>query len=283
MFNFKNTRLAFDLVTISHTVFVLPLIFSGYLFISKEFVFIDLLLITIASFGARNIAFIFNRYTDREIDKKNPRTLSRPIPSGKTSDKFLISFLILFFLIFLIPLFILCKSTLYLIPIPIILFYIYPFLKRFTYLCHHFLGLVLSLSPLAGFYVYNCSTLNILDMLPLSLFTFFWISGFDILYALQDYESDIKNKIFSIPSYFGKKTAILISFISFIFAVFLLSHYQTIIFDRSIFGKSIILFILVNFILQIYFSNKGNFDFFKYNSYIGFLILLLTISDIFNI
>ena len=70
MFNFKNTRLAFDLVTISHTVFVLPLIFSGYLFISKEFVFIDLLLITIASFGARNIAFIFNRYTDREIDKK---------------------------------------------------------------------------------------------------------------------------------------------------------------------------------------------------------------------
>lgn len=283
MFNFKNTRLAFDLVTISHTVFALPLIFSGYLFISKEFVFIDLLLITIASFGARNIAFIFNRYTDREIDKKNPRTLSRPIPSGKTSNKFLISFLILSFLIFIIPSLILCKSTLYLIPIPIILFYIYPFLKRFTYLCHHFLGLVLSLSPLAGFYVYDCSTLNILDMLPLSLFTFFWISGFDILYALQDYESDLKNKIFSIPSYFGKKTAILISFISFIFAVFLLSHYQTIIFDRSIFGKSIILFILVNFILQIYFSNKGNFDFFKYNSYIGFLILLLTISDIFNI
>lgn len=283
MFNFKNTRLAFDLVTISHTVFVLPLIFSGYLFISKDFIFIDLLLITIASFGARNIAFIFNRYTDREIDKKNPRTLSRPIPSGKTSNKFLISFFILSFLIFIIPSLILCKSTLYLIPIPIILFYIYPFLKRFTYLCHHFLGLVLSLSPLAGFYVYDCSTLNILDMLPLSIFTFFWISGFDILYALQDYESDVKNKIFSIPSYFGKKRAILISFMSFILAIFILSHYQTIIFDRTIFGKSIILLILINFISQIYFSNKGNFDFFRYNSYIGFLILLLTISDIFNI
>ena len=283
MFNFKNTRLAFDLVTISHTVFVLPLIFSGYLFTSKEFVFIDLLLITIASFGARNIAFIFNRYTDREIDKKNPRTLSRPIPSGKTSNKFLISFLILSFLIFIILSLILCKSTLYLIPIPIILFYIYPFLKRFTYLCHYFLGLVLSLSPLAGFYVYDCSTLNILDMLPLSIFTFFWISGFDILYALQDYESDVKNKIFSIPSYFGKKRAILISFISFILAIFILSHYQTIIFERTIFGKSIILLILINFISQIYFSNKGNFDFFRYNSYIGFLILLLTISDIFNI
>ena len=283
MFNFKNTRLAFDLVAISHTVFVLPLIFSGYLFTSKEFVFIDLLLITIASFGARNIAFIFNRYIDREIDKKNPRTLLRPIPSGKTSNKFLISFLILSFLIFIIPSLILCKSTLYLIPIPIILFYIYPFLKRFTYLCHYFLGLVLSLSPLAGFYVYDCSTLNILDMLPLSIFTFFWISGFDILYALQDYESDVKNKIFSIPSYFGKKRAILISFISFILAIFILSHYQTIIFDRTIFGKSIILLILINFISQIYFSNKGNFDFFRYNSYIGFLILLLTISDIFNI
>ena len=283
MFNFKNTRLAFDLVTISHTVFVLPLIFSGYLFTSKEFIFIDLLLITIASFGARNIAFIFNRYTDREIDKKNPRTLSRPIPSGKTSNKFLISFFILSFSIFIIPSLILCKSTLYLIPIPIILFYIYPFLKRFTYLCHYFLGLVLSLSPLAGFYVYDCSTLNILDMLPLSIFTFFWISGFDILYALQDYESDVKNKIFSIPSYFGKKRAILISFISFILAIFILSHYQTIIFDRTIFGKSIILLILINFISQIYFSNKGNFDFFRYNSYIGFLILLLTISDIFNI
>ena len=145
------------------------------------------------------------------------------------------------------------------------------------------MGLVLSLSPLAGFYVYDCSTLNILDMLPLSIFTFFWISGFDILYALQDYESDVKNKIFSIPSYFGKKRAILISFISFILAIFILSHYQTIIFERTIFGKSIILLILINFISQIYFSNKGNFDFFRYNSYIGFLILLLTISDIFNI
>ena len=283
MFNMKNTRLAFDLVTISHTVFILPLILSGYLFISKKFIIADFLLIIIASFGARNLGFIFNRYIDLKIDKNNPRTKDRPLPSGKISKNFLIFFSFISLALFLIPSLILCKSTIYFIPIPLVLFFIYPFLKRFTFMCHYFLGLVLSLSPLAGYYAFQCSTTGIFELLSLSFFTLFWVGGFDILYALQDYDFDTKNKIFSIPANFGKRKAILISFISFMSAIFALCLYQVSVFDRTFIGQLVILVILLNFIAQIYFSNKGNFDFFKYNSYVGFLILLLTISDIFNI
>jgi 4-hydroxybenzoate polyprenyltransferase len=150
-------------------------------------------------------------------------------------------------------------------------------------MCHYFLGLVLSLSPLAGYYAFQCSTTGIFELLSLSFFTLFWVGGFDILYALQDYNFDTKNKIFSIPANFGKRKAILISFISFMSAIFALCLYQVSVFDRTFIGQLVILVILLNFIAQIYFSNKGNFDFFKYNSYVGFLILLLTISDIFNI
>ena len=283
MFNIKNTRLAFELVTFSHTVFILPLIISGYLFISREVNYIDIFLICIATMGARNIGFIFNRIIDADIDRINPRTSSRPVPSGLISKKFLMVLSVISFFLFLIPSVYLCIDTLYYAPIPIILFYIYPFLKRFTILCHYFLGFILSLAPLAGFFVFNCSLNGMYDLIPLMVFTLFWVGGFDVLYALQDMNFDNKNKVFSIPGVLGKQKSIMISFISFIICVFSISLFQTNILDRSIFGQIIILIIFLNFILQIFFSSNERYDFFKYNSYVGFLILLLTISDIFNI
>ena len=283
MFNIKNTRLAFELVTFSHTVFILPLIISGYLFISREVNYIDIFLICIATMGARNIGFIFNRVIDADIDRVNPRTSNRPVPSGLISKKFLMVFSLISFFLFLISSVYLCIDTLYYAPIPIILFYIYPFLKRFTILCHYFLGFILSLAPLAGFFVFNCSLNGMYDLIPLMVFTLFWVGGFDVLYALQDMNFDNKNKVFSIPGVLGKQKSIMISFISFIICIFSISLFQTNILDRSIFGQIIILIIFLNFILQIFFSSNERYDFFKYNSYVGFLILLLTISDIFNI
>ena len=282
MFVIKNTRLAFKLVTISHTLFVLPLVFSGFFLGIKQVDILNISLIILATLGARNIGFIFNRWIDRDIDLKNPRTSQREIPSGKVGKEFLIIFFLISITIFLLSTWFLCKEAFFLAPIPIILFFIYPFLKRYTFLCHYFLGLSLSLAPLAGFFVSNCSYEGFLSAIPISIFTIFWIGGFDILYALQDLKSDIMNNVYSIPSIFGKKIAIIVSSISFLLALLSLIYFNIVNLDGSLFGNFLILIIFINFIFQIIYVSKDNYDFFKYNSYVGFLILLLAISDIFT-
>jgi len=282
MFVIKNTRLAFDLVTISHTLFVLPLVFSGFFVGIKEVDILNIFLIILATLGARNIGFIFNRWIDREIDSKNPRTSKREIPSGKVGKKFLVIFFLISIIIFFLSTWFLCKKAIFLAPIPIVLFFIYPFLKRFTFLCHYFLGFSLALAPLAGFFVSNCSYEDFFIAIPISIFTIFWIGGFDILYALQDIESDIANDVYSIPSIFGKKIAVIISSLSFFLAVLSLIYFNLIQLNGSLFGYFLILIVLINFMVQIIYISRDNYDFFKYNSYVGFLILLLAISDIFT-
>ena len=282
MFVIKNTRLAFNLVTISHTLFVLPLVFSGFFVGVKEVDILNIFLIILATLGARNIGFIFNRWIDREIDSKNPRTCKREIPSGKVGKKFLVLFFLISIIIFFLSTWLLCKKAIFLAPIPIVLFFIYPFLKRYTFLCHYFLGFSLSLAPLAGFLVSNCSYEDFFIAIPISIFTIFWIGGFDILYALQDIESDIANDVYSIPSVFGKKIAVITSSLSFFLALLSLIYFNLIQLDGSLFGYFLILIILINFMVQIIYVSRDNYDFFKYNSYVGFLILLLAISDIFT-
>ena len=155
-------------------------------------------------------------------------------------------------------------------------------MKRYTFLCHYFLGFSLALAPLAGFFVSNCSYEEFFIAIPISIFTIFWIGGFDILYALQDIESDIANNVYSIPSIFGKKIAVIISSLSFFLALLSLIYFNLIQLNGSLFGYILILIVLINFMFQIIYVSRENYDFFKYNSYVGFLILLLAISDIFT-
>jgi 4-hydroxybenzoate polyprenyltransferase len=282
MFVIKNTRLAFNLVTISHTLFVLPLVFSGFFIGIKEVDIFNIFLIILATLGARNIGFIFNRWIDREIDSKNPRTSEREIPSGKVGKKFIVIFFLISTIIFFLSTWFLCKEAIFLALIPIVLFFIYPFLKRYTFLCHYFLGFSLSLAPLAGFFVSNCSYDEFFLAIPISIFTIFWIGGFDILYALQDIESDIANNVYSVPSVFGKKIAVITTSLSFLLAILSLIYFNLNNLDSSLFGYFLILIISINFTVQIIYVSRDNYDFFKYNSYVGFLILLLAISDIFT-
>jgi len=276
----RNSSLALELVTFSHTVFILPLIFSGYIILaSDQMVIKEVVLILLAAISARTIGMLLNRVIDAKIDLKNPRTSSRPIPSGRASKNFLVLFLILSFGIYFISCWFLCWFVFLLSPIPIILFTIYPYTKRFTYLCHFFLGATLSLGPIAGGVAAGCDLEGFYLSLPIAIFTFFWISGFDILYALQDFEHDISNNIFSVPSSFGIKPAIIIS--SFCFACSLGSlSYFFLFFRSNILSIALVSLIAINFIFQIIRSAKKDYSFFKYNSYIGFLILILVISDI---
>ncbi len=180
-----------------------PEIFREYS--TAYFIAIKLLLVLICMITARNAAMAFNRYIDRKFDEKNPRTAIREIPAGIITPKNALFFVIINCLIFITNTFFINRLCFYLSPIALAVVLGYSLTKRFTFLCHLILGIGLGLAPI-GAYI---AVTDRFDVLPL-LFSFavlFWVSGFDIIYALQDEAFDKENNLYSIPSYFGQTKA----------------------------------------------------------------------------
>jgi len=215
----------FSFVKFSHTVFAMPFALIGfslavsgtdYKFSLKLF-----LLIVLCMIFARNAAMGFNRYADQKYDALNPRTLSREIPSGKIESISALLFVIVNAALFISTTFFINRLTLFLSPLALLIILGYSLTKRVTVLCHFVLGLALSLAPI-GAYI---SVTGEFDFLPIiySFIVLTWVSGFDIIYALQDDEFDRSNNLFSIPSKTGRRTALLISnsihFITFILVI----------------------------------------------------------------
>ncbi|HPD60299.1 MAG TPA: UbiA-like polyprenyltransferase [Thermodesulfobacteriota bacterium] len=200
-----------NFVKFSHTIFALPFVLATLVILSQE---IDIkasqvILILAAMATARSAAMGINRIIDRDLDAKNPRTKNRELITGKIRLRaawvFVIINSILFWLI---------ASTFNWIttvgaPFILILFLIYPFLKRLTWLSHLFLGFVDGLAPTAT-WIALTGTVE-LPAVFLSLAMMFWIAGFDILYALLDIEFDRQEKLFSIPICFGVKRSLVFS------------------------------------------------------------------------
>jgi len=178
-------------------------IYSLY-FLPKDFILVILCMIT-----ARSAAMAFNRYLDRGFDAKNPRTAIREIPAGIISAKNALTFTVICCLLFMICCFFINKMVLYLSPIALFVILFYSYTKRFTALCHLVLGLGLSLAPI-GAYLAVTAEFHLLPIL-FSLIVLFWVSGFDIIYALQDEAFDKENKLYSIPSMLGKAKALNVS------------------------------------------------------------------------
>jgi 4-hydroxybenzoate polyprenyltransferase len=178
-------------------------IYSLY-FLPKDFILVILCMIT-----ARSAAMAFNRYLDRGFDAKNPRTAIREIPAGVISAKNALTFTVICCLLFMICCFFINKMVLYLSPIALFVILFYSYTKRFTALCHLVLGLGLSLAPI-GAYLAVTAEFHLLPIL-FSLIVLFWVSGFDIIYALQDEVFDKENKLHSIPSMLGKAKALNVS------------------------------------------------------------------------
>ena len=211
----------FSLVLFAHTVFAMPFAFIGFfLAISEtgqEFNWLKLLLMVLCMIFARNAAMAFNRYLDREIDAHNPRTAIRDIPSGKISSNEALIFTIANSILFILTTLLINKLCFYLSPVALAVVIGYSYTKRFTPLCHLFLGLGLALAPIGAYLV----VAGEFAMLPLyfSLAVLFWVSGFDIIYALQDEEFDRKNNLNSIPAWLGKKKALNVSSVFHVLAV----------------------------------------------------------------
>ena len=159
---------------------------------------------------ARSAAMAFNRYIDRDIDTANPRTSEiRETPNGSIKANSALVFVIISSLLFIVTTYFINDICFYLSPIALLVVLGYSYTKRFTSLCHLVLGLGLSLSPI-GAYLAVTGKFDIIPVL-FSLVVLFWVSGFDIIYSLQDEEFDKEQKLHSIPVLLGKKNALILS------------------------------------------------------------------------
>jgi 4-hydroxybenzoate polyprenyltransferase len=209
----RSVKDYFSLVKFSHTVFAMPFALIGFsLAVSKPEFDLSirlLILVILCMIFARNTAMGFNRVADKKFDALNPRTNKREIPSGTISARAAVIFVIINAGLFVVTTGFINRLTLILSPVALLVIIGYSLTKRFTSLCHFVLGLGLSLAPI-GAYISVTGKFSLLPVIY-SFIVLTWVSGFDIIYALQDDEFDKSNMLHSIPSAAGRKRAIFIS------------------------------------------------------------------------
>lgn len=209
-----------SLVKFSHTIFALPFAMIGFTLgvlqpstqnYTTRDIIIKLLLVLACMVTARNAAMGFNRYLDRTFDEKNPRTAIREIPKGIISPNSALRFVIINCILFIVATYFINPMCFYLSPVALFVILFYSYTKRFTSLCHLVLGLGLSLAPIGAFLAVTGSWENSLTPVILSFAVLFWVSGFDIIYSLQDVDFDNSQELHSIPTALGKKGALNLS------------------------------------------------------------------------
>lgn len=206
----NSVKSFFSLVKFSHTLFAMPFAFIGFFVAVRKFNFaFDALLflkVIACMVLARNAAMGYNRYIDANIDAKNPRTAIREIPAGLVSSQAALAFVILNCLAFITVTYFINTLCFALSPVALLVILGYSWAKRYTTLCHIILGVGLSLAPIGAFIAVSGQFM----LLPLlfSIVVLLWVSGFDIIYALQDEEFDAANNLHSIPARLGKTEAL---------------------------------------------------------------------------
>jgi 4-hydroxybenzoate polyprenyltransferase len=200
-----------EMIKFEHTLFALPFAFLGAVLAAEGLpTWRQILWITVAMFGARSAAMTFNRIIDRKFDAENPRTANRELPSGKLSVNFAWAFLIASIVLFEIAAYSLNWLTFALSPVALLSVLGYSYAKRFTSFAHLILGWALAISPTAAWIAVRGAIDSVIPLL-LSLLVMMWTSGFDVMYACQDYEFDKKAGLRSIPSRFGIKNSLWIA------------------------------------------------------------------------
>ncbi|SDH07784.1 4-hydroxybenzoate polyprenyltransferase [Alteribacillus persepolensis] len=225
----RKIKIILEMIKFEHTVFALPFAFLGAVLGSLMVegtwpTIAEWIWITLAMVGARSAAMTLNRVIDVNIDKKNPRTADRAIPAGLISISQSMLFITASFLLLFVSAYQLNMLSVYLLPIAVFLLAFYSYTKRFTWLCHVFLGITIAIAPLGG-WVGTTGTLQG-EAFLLFFAVAFWVAGFDIIYATQDADYDRKEGLYSIPSKFGIKKALYISraFHSISFVSLLILH-----------------------------------------------------------
>lgn len=213
---FQRVRVFSEMIKFEHTIFALPFAYLGA-FLAKQGMpsASQLFWITLAMVGARTAAMALNRLIDRHIDAINPRTTQRALPKGLLSVAEVWIYVILSWALLLLAAWNLNPNheavplTVKLMPIAVFVLSLYSFTKRFTWACHLVLGLSLGLAPV-GSWVGVTGKVE-LPAIILGLVVVVWTAGFDVIYACQDVDFDKKQGLYSIPSVFGVRNALIIS------------------------------------------------------------------------
>jgi len=277
----RKIRSYADFVKFEHTLFSLPVILSGVFMAARGFPEPRMLiLIILAGAGARTAALGINRIIDRNIDNKNPRTVNRELPSGKITINEAVMIVFAGLVLYFISAYLICGLALMLSPVPLAVFFSYPYMKRFTPFCHFGVGLALSLAPLGGWIAETCSVSGILPAFLISLFTLFWVAGFDIIYATLDEEFDRQHGIFSLVSVYGRRTALNISGISHFMAFISLATIYLLYFKSLL---SLFILLAIGLLLFIEYKKSSDVDmaFFRINILIGFAVFIFILCGIY--
>lgn len=280
---FKNYL---SLIKFSHTIFALPFAIIGFSLasVNSDFNLITLLQIILCMIFARSSAMAFNRYIDREIDLKNPRTANvREIPTGKISPKNALLFVIINVILFVVTTYFINNLCLALSPVALLVILGYSYTKRFTSLCHLVLGVGLGLAPV-GAYLAVANEFNWIPVV-IGISVMFWVAGFDIIYALQDDDFDKENNLNSIPVLLGRKNALLFSKILHIFTsinLFIVGYFGS--FEIFYWIGFVIFSALLSYQHRIIKHNdlsKVGMAFFTTNGVASILFGILVVLDIF--
>lgn len=281
----------FSLIKFAHTVFALPFaflaFFLGMKMEHKPLAWSQLGLTLLCMIFARSAAMAFNRYVDRKIDAQNARTIIREIPSGVISPASALRFTILMSVCFLITTYLINPMVFALAPIALLIILGYSYTKRFTWLCHFVLGMGLGLAPIGAYLVVT----GHFDWLPVlyGVMVMLWVSGFDIIYALQDEQFDRDHHLHSVPARFGKRTARGIAIgVHLLCAIMLvcITNYQSQILPSLGWihwagaGGFILLLIWQHRLIQVYDLEKINKAFFETNGIASVLFGATVILDV---
>jgi 4-hydroxybenzoate polyprenyltransferase len=210
---FQRAKLYLELVKFEHTIFALPFALIGMLLAAHQtragLTPHTILWIVVAMVGARSAAMAFNRLVDADFDAQNPRTANRHLPRGLLSRTQVTAFLLCAAGLFVLAAAQLNRLCLMLSPVALLFTLGYSYTKRFTALCHFFLGMATGIAPIGAWLAVTGSFAWPPILLWLSVML--WIGGFDIIYALQDYDFDLQAPLYSLPKRIGKAGALTVS------------------------------------------------------------------------
>ncbi len=270
-----------ELVMFQHSIFSLPFIFIAMIVAAKGWFGVPLLLLgVLAAVSARNFAMGVNRFADRDIDAKNPRTQGRPNADGRLDATTILIFSVVNALVFIIVAYLINDLALKLAVPVLLVLGSYSYFKRFSELAHVVLGISLGLAPIAGVVAVEAAVPQWSVLLALGVM--FWVAGFDLLYSLQDIDFDKTHGLHSVPSVYGPKATLFIS---------TLFHLNTVLFwwmfvwaaGLGIFawtavGISALMLAYEHYIVRKDFR-KIDRAFFTVNGYLGIVFLFLIIVD----
>ncbi len=273
-----------ELVMFSHTLFSLPFALMAMLVAANGLPkMMTILWIFVALIAGRNGANAFNRFADAEIDQKNPRTAGRHIPKGVVKKKEALIITIVCYAIFVFAAAMINTICFILSPVALILFTLYSYTKRFTWICHLFLGVTCAGAPVGAWLAVR-GKFELVPIIYAAIVTL-WVAGFDIIYGTQDIAFDRQEGLFSIPARFGQNLALWIArafhFMMIVFLISLVFFTQLGVIYLVGVGISIVLLVIEHIMVDPKNKDKMNIASYHINQIISVLLLGVTIIDVF--